>query len=142
MGTEINVITDNIPSAALAGEWGLCLLIHFNGKKILVDAGASDLFLKNMERLGENAEDIDYAVLSHAHYDHANGMPAFFENNSKAKLYVRDSTAADCYAKKFVFRKYIGIPQKMLKDYADRIERSFHYKTMAFSVRCIEELAE
>ena len=44
MRTEINVITDNIPSAALAGEWGLCLLIHFNGKKILVE------FLKLLRR--------------------------------------------------------------------------------------------
>lgn len=131
MKTEITVITDNIAGESLAGEWGLCLLIGFNGRRILVDAGASDLFLKNMKSLGERVEDVDCAVLSHAHYDHANGMPAFFENNAKAKLYVRESTAANCYAKKLLFRKYIGIPRRMLADYADRIEKvSGNYTVM------------
>ena len=66
MKTEITVITDNIAGESLAGEWGLCLLIGFNGRRILVDAGASDLFLKNMKSLGERVEDVDCAVLSHA----------------------------------------------------------------------------
>ena len=123
MKTEILVITDNIPSENLAGEWGLCLLVSFKGKKILVDAGGSDLFLKNMKELGEKVEDVDFAVLSHAHYDHANGMPAFFDNNSKARLYVRDATDADCYRRIFIFNKYIGIPRNMMFDYADRIEK-------------------
>jgi 7,8-dihydropterin-6-yl-methyl-4-(beta-D-ribofuranosyl)aminobenzene 5'-phosphate synthase len=122
MKTEIKVITDNNPSDALRGEWGLCLVVNYNGEKILVDAGASNLFMKNMEALGESIEDVDFAVLSHAHYDHANGMPAFFEKNTKAKLYVSESTAADCYHKKFIFKKYIGIPKNMLRDYSDRIE--------------------
>jgi 7,8-dihydropterin-6-yl-methyl-4-(beta-D-ribofuranosyl)aminobenzene 5'-phosphate synthase len=106
----------------MCGEWGLSLLINYNGKKILVDAGSSELFLTNMKELGEEVEDVDYAVLSHAHYDHANGFPYFFANNSKAKLFVRETTAADCYDKEFIFKKYIGIPKKMLKDFPDRIE--------------------
>ncbi len=123
MKTEILAITDNIPDQNLAGEWGLCLLVNYSGKKILVDAGASDLFLTNMKELGEKVGDVDFAVLSHAHYDHANGMPAFFENNSKARLYVTDATAADCYKKRYIFKKYIGIPRTMMTDYADRIEK-------------------
>ena len=123
MKTEIIVITDNKASETLAGEWGLSLLIKHNGKKILVDAGATDLFLKNMEMLGEDVGDIDFAVLSHAHYDHANGLPTFFDKNENAKLYVRDTTKADCYKKKFIFKTYIGIPRKMLDEYSDRIEK-------------------
>lgn len=101
----------------------MSLLVEIGDKRILVDAGASDLFLENMKKLGMDVGDVDYAVLSHAHYDHANGMPAFFMNNKKAKLYVRDQVSADCYAKKGFFRKYIGIPKKMMKDYSDRIEK-------------------
>ena len=78
--------------------------------------------MKNMERLGIEVKDIDYAVLSHAHYDHAKGMPAFFDNNTKAKFYLRNGTAEDCYAKKFFFKTYIGIPKNVLSDYPDRIE--------------------
>ena len=123
MKTEIIVISDNISGNGLAGEWGLCLLIKYNDKKILVDSGASDLFLENLKKSGERVEEIDYAVLSHAHYDHANGFPSFLKNNSTAGLYVRDSVEPDCYFKKFVFRKYIGIPRKMLDDNSDRVVR-------------------
>ena len=123
MKTEITVIVDNIASENLCGEWGLSLLVKYNGKKILVDAGGSNLFLENMKGLGEDVAEVDYAVLSHAHYDHANGMPGFFDNNSKARLFVGENTAANCFHKKFIFKKYIGIPKKMPKDYADRIEK-------------------
>ena len=122
MQTEIMIIVDNKAVEGISGEWGLSVLVRYGGKKILLDAGASDLFLANMKKLGIDAAEIDYAVLSHAHYDHANGLPVFLENNEKAKLYVRDQTAPDCYAKKIIFRKYIGIPRKMLSKYADRIE--------------------
>ena len=122
MSAEITVIIDNIPGDGLSGEWGLCFLVNYNGRKIMVDAGGSDLFLRNMEALGEDPSEVEYAVLSHAHYDHANGMPAFFRHNSRAKLYVREGTAADCYHRIFIFRKYIGIPRDMMETFADRIE--------------------
>ncbi len=125
MGKEakITIIVDNKATGDLCGEWGLSAVVEYAGKKILLDAGATDLFLENMAKLGIDVKNIDYAVLSHAHYDHANGLPAFLDNNSTAKLYVREGTAADCYAKKIIFRKYIGIPRKMMAKYADRIEK-------------------
>lgn len=122
MKTTITVIVDNTAYNGIPGEWGLCILAEYNGKKILLDTGSSDLFLDNMKALGIDVKDIDHATLSHAHYDHANGFPAFTRNNEKAKIYIRDNTADDCYAKKFIFHKYIGIPKKMLTKYAGRIE--------------------
>ena len=80
------VVVDNKPTGGLTGEWGLCIYIEYEGKNILLDAGASDLFVKNAERLGLRLEDVDAAVLSHAHYDHANGMEAFFRRNDQAKF--------------------------------------------------------
>lgn len=122
METRATVIVDNKACGALAGEWGLSILVEYDNKKILVDAGASELFAENMEKLGLSMEDIDYAVLSHAHYDHANGMPRFFKENSRAKFYLREGTAENCYSRRSFFRKYIGIPRHILRDYADRIE--------------------
>ena len=122
METMITVFVDNKANDGFQGEWGLSVLVQYGGKKILLDAGASDLFLENMKKMDFDVKDIDHAVLSHAHYDHANGLPAFLDNNETAKLYIRDHTACDCYAKKMFFRKYIGIPRKMLKKYAGRIE--------------------
>ncbi len=123
METKITVVVDNKANDGILGEWGLSVLVQYAGKKILLDAGGSDLFLRNMQKLGIDVTDIDHAVLSHAHYDHANGFPSFLDQNKKAKLYIRDCTANDCYAKKSIFKKYIGITRRMLKKYAGRIER-------------------
>ncbi len=122
MKTKMTVVVDNISYDGIAGEWGLSVLTEYGDIKILTDVGASNLFVDNMQKLGLNIADVDYATLSHAHYDHANGMPAFFAHNDKAKFYVRDAVRENCYAKKFIFRKYIGIPKGVLSDYPDRIE--------------------
>lgn len=122
METKITVIVDNKENLELKGEWGLSILIEYKGKKILLDAGQTNLFLENMKGLGIDVKDIDFAVLSHAHYDHANGMPAFLDNNEKAKLYVRAFEGKGCYKRPKFFYKYIGNPRKLEKKYADRIE--------------------
>lgn len=119
---KATVLVDNIQSDFLKGEWGLSIFIEYEGKKILLDAGASDLFAQNADKLGISLEDIDYAVLSHAHYDHANGMRDFFRVNDKAKFYVQSACAENCYARKWIFHKYIGIPKGILEEYPQRIE--------------------
>ena len=78
---KATVLVDNISCNELAGEWGLSIYIEYGDKKILLDTGASELFLENAEKMGVSIKEVDYAVLSHAHYDHSNGMKAFFENN-------------------------------------------------------------
>ena len=110
MNTNITVIVDNKrdKNKRLGSEWGLSLLIEYSGKKILLDTGGSDLFIKNLKKLGMDVADVDHAVLSHAHCDHANGMPAFFRNNSKAKFYLRDGTSDNCYGKIGFLHFYAG----------------------------------
>ncbi len=48
MESKITIIIDNSSCDGIAGEWGLSVLVQYAGKNILLDAGASDLFLKNM----------------------------------------------------------------------------------------------
>ncbi|MDD6038050.1 MAG: MBL fold metallo-hydrolase [bacterium] len=115
------VIVDNTGTEELSGEWGLSIYIEYNGKKILLDAGASGLFVDNAKSLGIDLSCIDYAVLSHAHYDHANGMEQFFLENAHAPFYVRESCAENCYHVRKLFPEYIGIPRRITKKYADRI---------------------
>lgn len=124
MKTKITVIVDNISNSELGleGEWGLSLLVEYDNKKILLDTGGSNLFLKNLKGLGFDVEDIDYGVLSHAHYDHGNGIPAFLKENAKAKFFLRDAAKEKCYHKRRFFRIYIGIPKKLIKNYPERIE--------------------
>ena len=115
------VLSDNIAANGLSGEWGLSIYIEYGEKKILLDTGASGLFSKNAEKLGVRLKDVDYGVLSHAHYDHANGMKTFFAENSKASFYLREGCGEDCYFKKWVFHKYIGIQRGFMDTYKDRI---------------------
>ena len=86
---KIKVLMDNISSGELAGEWGLSILIEYEGKKILLDTGASGAFAENAEKMGIDLAEVDFAVLSHAHYDHADGMQTFFANNEKASFYLQ-----------------------------------------------------
>ena len=57
MKTTITVIVDNIPDKDIKGEWGLSVLVGYGNKKILVDSGASDLFLKNLQKMGIDVSD-------------------------------------------------------------------------------------
>lgn len=115
------VVVDNIGNDLIKGEWGLCIYIEYGGKKVLLDTGSSGLFMENAEKLHISLADIDYAVLSHAHYDHANGMRPFFQVNDRAKFYLRDACGENCYAKKWIVKKYIGLPKGILSEYKDRI---------------------
>lgn len=118
---RVIVVVDNVKQGDIKGEWGLCIYIEYNGKKILLDTGGSDLFLRNMKELGLDVCDIDYCVMSHAHYDHTGGMRAFFGKNQTAKVYLQETCGENCYYKKWIFRKYIGLSRHILEDYADRI---------------------
>lgn len=118
---KATILVDNIPRDEISGEWGLSIFIKYNEKHILLDTGASELFLENAKKLGVDLKSVDFAVLSHAHYDHANGMEAFFQYNDKAAFYLRHGSAENCYMKKWLFHKYIGLPKNILKDYPERI---------------------
>ncbi len=119
---KATVIIDNISVNELKKEWGLAIYIEYGDKKILLDTGSTGIFTKNADKLGIKLSDIDYGVLSHAHYDHSDGMDAFFKNNSKAKFYLRSGTKENCYRNRFPFNKYIGIKKGLLRKYSDRIE--------------------
>lgn len=118
---KARVLIDNITKDSLVSEWGLAIYMEYAGKKILLDTGASGAFSKNAEALGISLADIDYAILSHAHFDHSDGMDAFFAINSKAKFFLRAGSEENCYSKHWIFKKYVGIRRGTLEEYKDRI---------------------
>ena len=56
--------------------------------KILLDTGASDVFIRNAEQLGIDLSDVDYVFISHGHSDHAGGLRYFLQHNQKAQVIV------------------------------------------------------
>lgn len=120
---KATVLIDNISNEVqLKGEWGLSIFIEYEDKRILLDTGGTERYLENAKNLGIDINEVDYAVLSHAHYDHAYGMEGFFRENKEAEFYLRDGSDENCYLKSWIFKKYIGIKKGTLDTYKDRIK--------------------
>lgn len=78
---KITVIINDYESdnPKLLIEHGLSLFIEAD-KKILLDKSKSDAFLKNAEVLNIDLNEVDYFVISHGHYDHAENMQLLPKN--------------------------------------------------------------
>lgn len=134
---KVTVLADNIDGENLKGEWGLSHLIEYGDRTILLDAGLSGLFAENAEKLGIDLEKVDFAVLSHAHDDHANGFDTFFEVNSHAPLYIARECGEDCYDLRDGEFVYAGIPWGILERHAGRIIRADDYMMIDDGIRLL-----
>ena len=134
---KIYVLVDNTDGTGLKGEWGLSFYIEYNGKTVLLDAGLSPLFAVNADRMGLDLNNVDYAVLSHAHDDHANGLEKFFELNDHAKLYVAGGCDENCYDRHGLFFKYAGVPRGIMGRHADRIIKADADMMIADGIRLL-----
>lgn len=83
------VISDNRSNnPELETEHGLSILLQTERHKILLDTGASDVFMRNAEQMGINLSDVDYVFISHGHSDHAGGLRYLLEHNQQARIIV------------------------------------------------------
>ena len=77
----LTVLSDNHTTARnLKAEHGFSCLVETAGANILFDSGAGPLFSENARFLKIELYGVESIVLSHGHYDHAEGIPkALFE---------------------------------------------------------------
>ena len=116
------ILVDNRGEAPLCPEWGLAVYLEHGGHKLLLDTGASGNFARNAEAMGVKLEEVEFGVLSHAHFDHADGLDVFFDKNSRAKFHLRQSARENCYTLEAGRRRYIGIRKGLLGRFGARIE--------------------
>ncbi len=90
----------------LLSEHGLSLYIETETKKILFDAGKTDIFADNAKKLGIDLQEVDLMILSHGHYDHGGGISRFLKENDHAKIYMQREAFGNFYAER---NEYIGI---------------------------------
>lgn len=108
---RITVLVENTSlNDEIIAEHGLSLYIESGNKKILFDMGQSDAFIKNAEKLDVDLCAIDFAVLSHGHYDHGGGVEAFLSVNKKAPVYLTETAFGDYYN---ASQKYIGLDKEL-----------------------------
>jgi len=84
----VTLIENTSCRETLAWEHGLSLYLETAGQRILFDMGQSGAFADNASRLGIDLGTVDFAVLSHGHYDHGGGIRRFLQSNAHAFIYV------------------------------------------------------
>lgn len=134
---KITVLTENTISKNLSpalaeklkAEHGLSLFIETKNHKILFDMGQTNLFLENAKNLNINLEKVDFAVLSHGHYDHGGlpssenvffGISGFLSLNKIVPIYINENAFSENFN---ATKKYIGLDKNLLKnpDFMQRV---------------------
>lgn len=105
---KITVLVENT-SDFLPTRHGLSLYIQTQQHNILFDMGPDDTFLNNARTLGIDLSEADIAFLSHGHYDHGGGLPAFLEINHTAKVYLQKSAFSPHFSQDKEQERCIGI---------------------------------
>lgn len=78
---KISVLIENTAKNGFTAEHDLGLFIEHNNKTVLLDAGSSEAFYENAEKLGIKPEIADIC-------DHSGGFAAVLERNDSLKIYA------------------------------------------------------
>jgi len=117
---QLTILVENNPHGELAGEHGIGILVEAKGRRILFDTGQTGLVAENGEKLGIDLSSIDSVVLSHGHYDHTGGLPAFAERNESFRLYSVPGVEIERYSRKGGQARSIGMPGES-RDFIDQL---------------------
>jgi len=159
---EIRVLVENSSqNKRLKPEFGLSLLLKHHGRNILFDMGASQLFAENAALLDENIDEIDCAVISHAHYDHGGGLATFLKHNHSALIYVGKAFDGDYYGnigarlplwlEPYIFplvktnkklSRYIGIDTSLIHDNPERFVVVDQFQEICDGVYILADIKE
>ena len=126
---KVTVLVENTALEGLLCEHGLSLLIEHKDKKYLLDAGQSKMFMLNASKLNADIAGVEYAILSHGHYDHSGGFFEYIKEN-KVKVHAMNSAFGDYYSSKGGMHE-ISVPKEIKETHTDAFE--FHNKVTELS---------
>jgi len=121
MGINVTVLIENtVPEGcALDCEAGLSLYLEYNGRRILLDAGSSGRFADNAAKLGVDLSQVELGVLSHGHFDHADGLRSFFPLNPRVTILCRKGAGGPQFSARGE-PHFIGIHRDLWEGYPHR----------------------
>lgn len=104
---ELWVLMENTAcQTGIYAEHGLSLYLETPRHHLLFDTGQSGQFARNAAQMGIDLTQVDTAILSHGHYDHGGGLPAFLSLNRTAPVYLSQSAFAPHFSGP---ERYIGL---------------------------------
>ena len=107
---KLTVLSENSVSAPqFLCEHGLSVHVCTSDCAVLLDMGASDIFLANARACGIDLSEVSCAVLSHGHYDHGGGIDAFLQINPSAPVFLHDGAFAPLYSRRKEGLAFIGL---------------------------------
>jgi 7,8-dihydropterin-6-yl-methyl-4-(beta-D-ribofuranosyl)aminobenzene 5'-phosphate synthase len=113
MSLKITTLSDNCARMGdYFAEWGLSLLLEFEGTKILLDTGSGHSTLHNAEIAGIDLRQVDKIVLSHGHADHTGGLREVLRHIGREIEVIAhpDIWQSKYHRRKDDPEKFIGIP--------------------------------
>lgn len=119
---KVTVLIENTAPDCLLHEHGLSIHLSHRGHSILLDAGYSGLFVENADALGVDLSAVEKAVLSHGHWDHADGLSSFFTRNETAPVYARPAALLPRYRERD--GSYDGISPTLIQQFRHRFNLS------------------
>lgn len=125
---KITVLMENASREGLCAEHGLSLYVRYGDDSLLLDAGQSGDVLQNARALDCPLDTIRAAVLSHGHYDHADGFAALFRCNDAVKVYARPRVLEPQFA---ADGRYIGLSALLREEYALRFDLSDEVRALS-----------
>ncbi len=107
---KITTVMDNKAGEqkSLTAEHGLSFFVETGKSQILFDFGAGKAAYDNARKLNIGMENINYAIGSHGHYDHAGGYPEFVKEGLRCPLYTGAGYFEEKYARDGVKATYLG----------------------------------
>jgi len=120
---KIYTLVENSKKAGspFMNEHGLSLYFECNGKRILLDTGASGAFIYNATLHGIDLGKVDICVISHAHWDHTGGLAHFLDINDRARVYMKTAAKGDIYTRRMFRYERSGIDPAFFEKYGGRI---------------------
>ncbi len=123
-------------------EHGISFFVESDEHRFLFDVGATGLFSTNAKNLNLSLQNVDFVVISHAHSDHGGGLKTFLEENTRAPIYLNQSTFGDYYIKLFGFiKKYVGLDKSLPQKYKERFVLVQDFVEIADNVFIITEIS-
>lgn len=113
----VNLIENTAGADGCVPAHGLSFYVETAERRLLFDFGPGGEIIRNAERLGVDLRSVEAAFLSHGHYDHSGGLPAFAELNPNARIFMQRGAGGGHFAFDGAEKghRYIGIGRRILE---------------------------